>query len=281
MAHRLGNGILCDPNAALREDKGSRRRECFKIDRAPARKLFKRKVNIGFNISKNMFTTEDERTGRFTFEAEGHTNPTSPYYIGKLSHPSAQSGVTIGAGYDMGGRTEAVIKVDLIAAGVGADLAGKLSKGAGLKFAAAETFVTANKAALTISDVGVLRRLFQAIYPKYVATAQSCFDYHAKTFKASMKGYNPKYANATFFDWQYLFPAIRVVAVDFVYQGFGKMATGFGKPLHFCMANDFDWVIEYIEKTPGLSKYEAGRGRASYLRSRKAAEVSAFSKCGS
>lgn len=83
-----------------------------------------------------------------------------------------------------------------------------------------------------------------------------------------------------FFDWQYLFPAIRVIAVDFVYQGFGKIAAGFGKPLHFCMANDFDWLIEYIEKTAGLSKYEAGRGRAAYLRSRKAVEVSAFSKCG-
>lgn len=252
----------------------------FKIDRRPARELFEREAAIGLNVSQNMFTTEDERTGRFTFEAEGHTNPASPYYIGKLSHPSAQSGVTIGAGYDMGGRTEAVIKSDLIAAGVGADLAGKLSKGAGLKFAAADTFVTANKAALVISDIGVLRRLFQAIYPKYVATAGNCFDYHAKTFKTSMKGYDLKYGNAIFFDWQYLFPAIRVIAVDFVYQGFGKTAAGFGKPLHFCMANDFDWLIEYIEKTPGLSKYEAGRGRATYLRSRKAAEVSAFSQCG-
>ena len=83
-----------------------------------------------------------------------------------------------------------------------------------------------------------------------------------------MKTYGQKYEKAIFFDWQYLYPAIRVIAVDFVYQGFGRQATGYGKPLHFSMADDFDWLIDYIEKTPGLKKY-GGRswtGRVSSIK---------------
>jgi hypothetical protein len=30
-----------------------------------------------------------------------------------------------------------------------------------------------------------------------------------------------KYKDAVFFDWEALYPAIRVIAIDFVYQGFG------------------------------------------------------------
>lgn len=226
-----------------------------------------------------MFTTSDEQTGRFTFDAEGSTVPSSPYFLGKLSHPSAQSGVTIGAGYDMGGRSETTVNADLVAAGIGADLAGKLAKGAGLQFQNAETFVNANKASLIVSDMEALRNLFKAIYPKYIVSAKERFNYHALTFKASMKAYGNKYDKAIFFDWNYLYPAIRVMAVDFVYQGFGKQSAGFGKPIHFCMANDFDWLIAYIQTTPGLSQYEAGRGRAKYLQARKAIEISSFSQC--
>ena len=63
-----------------------------------------------------------------------------------------------------------------------------------------------------------------------------------------------------------------------MYQGFGKQQAGYGKPLHFCMANDFDWLIKYIQMSP-LSQYEAGRGRARYLQSRKLLEKAVFSNC--
>jgi hypothetical protein len=39
------------------------------------------------------------------------------------------------------------------------------------------------------------------------------------------------------------------------------------------MANDFDWLIDYITNTPHISKYELGRGRARYLLRRKALEI--------
>lgn len=61
-----------------------------------------------------MYTNDELLTGSFTFAAEGKPDRASPYFYGILSHPSSQSGVTIGAGYDMGGRTEAQVKVDLL-----------------------------------------------------------------------------------------------------------------------------------------------------------------------
>src|SRR5437762_3075975 len=116
-----------------------------------------------------MFINNDERTGRFTFEAEGSLDPHSPWYIGKLSHPSAQSGVTVGAGYDMGGRTPMQVRNELVTAGCNSVLAEKLSRGAGLRGHPADQFVKANKSILAINEVQVLRNLFAQIYPTYVA----------------------------------------------------------------------------------------------------------------
>ena len=142
----------------------------------------------------------------------------------------------------------------------------------------AEQFVSANRPTLVISDLSVLKRLFANIYPGYVTRAKQCFDFHATTFTTAMPTYGSQYKDAVFFDWQYLYPAIRVIAIDLVYQGFGKQKAGYGKPLHFCMANDFDWLIHYI-RTSGLNQYEAGRGRAKYLQSKKLWETTAFSNC--
>lgn len=225
-----------------------------------------------------MYTNEEERTGSFTFAAEGSPDPNSTFFYGKLSHPSAQSGVTIGAGYDMGGRSESQVKTDLIAAGANVDLAAKMAKGARLTGTKAEEFVKTNRPTLVIKDISVLKRLFANIYPGYVTRAKQCFDYHAMTFKTAMPTYGPQYKDAVFFDWRDLYPAIRVIAIDFVYQGFGKQQAGYGKPLHFCMANDFDWLIKYIQTSP-LSQYEAGRGRGKYLQSKKLSETAMFSNC--
>jgi hypothetical protein len=226
-----------------------------------------------------MHTSDDERTGRFTFAAEGHADPLSPYFIGKLSHPSMESGVTIGAGYDMKHRSSNEVSSALTTAGVSQDLATKLSKGAGLTGVDASKFVTANRPLLVIGDTQLLLNLFSQTYPGYVARAKACFEYHKATFKNSIKIYDKRFENAVFFDWDYLYPAIRVMVVDFVYQGFGRASTGYGKPLHMCMANNFDWLIEYIAKTPGLQKYEAGRGRAKYLLGKKEFETRSYSSC--
>ena len=105
-----------------------------------------------------MYINREQLTGSFTFDAEGSRDPHSPFFYGKLAHPSHNSGVTIGAGYDMGGRTEPQVKADLIAAGVSADLAGKLAKGAGLTGTAAQNFVDANRPTLLINDMEVFSK---------------------------------------------------------------------------------------------------------------------------
>lgn len=225
-----------------------------------------------------MYTNDEEKTGSFTFAAEGSSDPNSPFYYGKLSHPSDESGVTIGAGYDMGGRAEATVKAELIAAGADADVAAKMAKGAGLTGTLAHQFVNTNRPTLIITNANVFQTLFANIYPGYVERAKQYYAYHAKTFKASMTTYGQQYKDAIFFDWQYLYPAIRVIAIDLVYQGFGRPQAGYGKPLHFCMANDFDWLIKYIQSSP-LNQYEEGRGRAKYLRSKKLSETAAYSNC--
>lgn len=225
-----------------------------------------------------MYTNQEEKTGSFTFAAEGTSDPTSKFFYGKLSHPSEESGVTIGAGYDMGGRSETQVKTDLVAAGANADVATKMAKGAGLTGSKAEEFVKTNRSTLVINEIHVLQKLFANIYPGYVTRAKQCFAYHSKTFKTAMSTYGSQYTSAVFFDWEYLYPAIRVIAIDFVYQGFGKQQAGYGKPLHFCMTNDFDWLIRYIQSSP-LNQYEAGRRRAQYLRGKKAFETAAYSNC--
>jgi hypothetical protein len=62
-----------------------------------------------------------------------------------LHHPTPESGVTIGAGYDMKKRDAATIKADLLAAGVSEEIAQAMSLGAGLSGADATTFKTDNK----------------------------------------------------------------------------------------------------------------------------------------
>jgi hypothetical protein len=85
---------------------------------------------------------------------------------------TAASGVTLGAGYDMGGRTKAAVKADLIAAGVSADDADKLSDGAGKKGDAAKKWVEDNVATLPAITKDVAKKLYGHIYPKYVEKAQ-------------------------------------------------------------------------------------------------------------
>ena len=223
-----------------------------------------------------MFTNAEEKSGSFTFAAEGSSDPKNKFFYGNLAHPSANSGVTIGAGYDMASRSEVQIKSDLTSAGASTDTAAKIAKAAGLKGTEADQFVETNKTTLKISDLEVLKKLFANIFPDYVKRAKQSFSYHAQTFSTEMPKYGDKYKNAIFFDWNSLYPAIRVIAVDFVYQGFGKQKAGFGKPMHFCMANDFDWLIKYIQ-TSTLSQYEKGRGRVKYLKSKQSFEVNAYS----
>lgn len=85
---------------------------------------------------------------------------------------TAASGVTLGAGYDMGGRSKSEVKADLVAGGVSAADADKLSEGAGKKGSDAEDWVDDNVKTLPKITKAVAKSLYTKIYPAYVNKAR-------------------------------------------------------------------------------------------------------------
>lgn len=98
----------------------------------------------------------------------------------KLHHPknSNNSGVTIGAGYDMKHRTESEIVKDLTAVGVDKATATAMSKGAGLSGTKAKTFAT-NNSSYSITEEQQ-KKLFNRIITTYETKAK-------KDYKSIMK----------------------------------------------------------------------------------------------
>ncbi len=84
---------------------------------------------------------------QFIFRHEAGTGRTTAH----LHHPNGVSGVTIGAGYDMGARSKQSVAQDLIRAGVAPATATQAAEGAGLHGAAADAFVKAHKSLLDLS----------------------------------------------------------------------------------------------------------------------------------
>ena len=66
--------------------------------------------------------------------------------------PGGTSGVTLGPGYDMGGRTREQVQGDLTAAGLPADTAAALATGAGLRGQDAGNFATSQRDAVRLTD---------------------------------------------------------------------------------------------------------------------------------
>lgn len=66
--------------------------------------------------------------------------------------PGSNSGVTLGPGYDMGGRTREQVQSDLTAAGLPADTAATLAAGAGLRGQEAGNFAAAQRDAARLTD---------------------------------------------------------------------------------------------------------------------------------
>ncbi len=90
-----------------------------------------------------------------------------------LHHPSADSGVTIGPGYDMRDRKPDDIAQDLQAANVAPDAAAAASKGAGLRGPAADEFAADNKSLLNLSveQQVLLQRRYKGRYENMVRHA--------------------------------------------------------------------------------------------------------------
>lgn len=191
--------------------------------------------------------------GHLTYDAEGNDIPSSPYFSRVIHWPGNDlSGVTLGRGYDMGFRSEPEIYNHMISAGVDSAQARKISAANGLKGTSAGDFVTTKKADIGTITIGQQIILFNLIYPDYVSRAKSNYD-------------NWTAEEPTRIDWNNLDQVIRDVLVDFVYQGFTKGPN----PMKAGMTNNADTLINYIENTVGISEYEAGRHRATYIRNNR------------
>lgn len=187
--------------------------------------------------------------GQVTFDAEGNDVTGNRYFSRRIHWPGNDlSGVTLGRGYDMGGRSKDSVYSDMVASGIDSDKANKISMAAGLKGSAAMNFVIANRESIGEITRMQQNKLFGLIYPAYVARTKG--NYKAKTHGAP--GALP---------WDSLEQKIQDILVDFIYQGFSGE-----RPMRAGMNNSRQELISYIENNATISSYENGRHRANYLR---------------
>ena len=192
-------------------------------------------------------------SGQVTFDAEGVEDKNSKYFSRMIHWPgNDMSGVTIGRGYDMGGRDKEEIYQDLVSSGVSVEKADKIMRAAGLVGKKAQEFVEKNR-----NDIGEISMreqiaLFNRVYPAYVEAA-----------KKNYEKWTGGYAEHT--PWGKLKQPIRDILVDFVYQGFTKGP----RPMEAGMKNNIDLLIKYIKNSPQMSLYEPGRHRVQYLERNK------------
>ncbi|HTV01481.1 MAG TPA: pesticin C-terminus-like muramidase [Luteitalea sp.] len=100
--------------------------------------------------------------GQLTFDQEGHEG--TIFHSRWLHWPGGASGVTLGRGYDMGQRTAASVRAELVAAGVAQAAAAVFAGGAGLTGAAASDFVSQKRKVCGNLTPGQQQRLFAAVY---------------------------------------------------------------------------------------------------------------------
>lgn len=105
-----------------------------------------------------------------------------------LHWPGGDSGVTLGPGYDMKGRTKEKIFADLTAIGISKDIAEKVSEAKGLKGKQAEAFVKAN---VGLIDPKLIRpknerALLEHVLPEYEENVRNAVlvDLHHHEFDA-------------------------------------------------------------------------------------------------
>ena len=206
------------------------------------------RVKATASSDRTAFTIQQ---GQVTFDAEGNENPKSQYYSRHLHCPGGASGVTIGRGYDMGGRSSGNVKLDLISAGMSSDLAGRYSAGAGLTGSDAKKFVHDNRDKLDVISPDVQKTLFvNIVYPKYLDAAEN---YYRNAIKNNIK--------ATSFN--NLDAKVKDIAVDLTYQ----QGSIYNTQMQAIIQNNRESLAALIKTDPRTNQYENGRGRAKYLRS--------------
>ncbi|MGH8451668.1 hypothetical protein [Pseudomonas sp.] len=188
------------------------------------------------------------RRGQITFDAEGNDIAISPYFSRCLHWPGGASGVTLGRGYDMRHRTRNTVYKDLISAGVDATSAEKFSLGAGLFGQAASGFVRENKHSFGTISAKAQRILFEdLIYPFYEAVSKQQYNTVVEVNGVA---------------WGQLDARVRDIVVDLTYQ----QGSVWKRQWPYVLKGNRLELAHYIENTPELMRYEAGRKRVSYLR---------------
>lgn len=87
--------------------------------------------------------------------------------------PGGNSGVTLGPGYDLGGRTREQVQADLTATGLPADTAAALAAGAGLRGQEADNFATAQRDAVRLTEDQQQALMTLAVAPAQRAVANA------------------------------------------------------------------------------------------------------------
>lgn len=143
--------------------------------------------------------------GQLTFDAEG--NEGGPFHSRVLHVPSESSGLTIGRGYDCKSKTEAQIRVDLLAAGIALEKAKIIAKSFGMNGSKAKQFIIINKLEKFEITASQQVKLFEVTYREEAMEAKRICT------KADVEA---KYGKC---DWQNLKPEIIDILVDLKYRG--------------------------------------------------------------
>jgi hypothetical protein len=182
--------------------------------------------------------------GQATFDAEGTEGP-NRFFSRQIHWPGgAESGVTLGRGYDMGNRTGSQIRYELTQAGVPENEATFFARAAGLKGRSAREFIEDNREHAPLITLTAQKRLFeQVLVPYYVADIKRIFS------RPDVIG---KYGEAS---WEGLSNATKEVLFDLRYRGDYTPATrGVLQPL--LVENDSKGVADFIRER----SYWAERG---------------------
>lgn len=194
----------------------------------------------------NSLASQGVKGGLITFLAEGNDSPNSIAFSRQLHHPSFDSGITIGRGYDLKERNKALIYHDLISAGLPPAQAKKISEASRLSGRNADLFIRKYK-----EDIGEITRaqqvtLFNNIYPSYVRIAKVRYERIISTSHGC--------------PWGQLDSAIRDILVDIVYQGF----KGY-EAMKSASSNNIIDFIDFLKAKKEYTIYESGRNRVKYL----------------
>lgn len=152
------------------------------------------------------------KEGRFTFEVEGHEG--GIYHSRILHVPNANSGLTLGRGFDMKQRSKPQIYSYLVKSGVSVKNAQKISKASGLKGQNAKMFIVNND----LLDFQICPRqqknLFILCYEKKLSKTKKISTQKPDTIK--------EYGKC---DWDKLDSRIKEVTVDLTFRGDYKGST--------------------------------------------------------